>query len=157
MKIKTWVGLMIALLLTTTLVMGACATTQGVPRAQPMPEGASYTGLWYSEEFRHMYLYQDGNEVTGIYAHNTGGTIEGEVSGNVLTFSWEEPGSREHARRTMRGQGYFQLVEDGDKLRLDGEWGYNENRRGGGPWTAEFIRDIEDGDPADLEALRSRH
>lgn len=148
---------MIAMLSGAVLMFGACATTQGVPSAQPMPEGISFTGLWYSEQFEHMYLYQDGDQVEGVYAYGGGGTITGEVDGNRLLFGWEDPGNRDEVRRTMKGKGYLQIVEESDQFRLKGEWGYNQERRGAGPWTAEFIRGIEDDDPTTLEAIRRIH
>lgn len=134
-----------------------CATTSGLPSAGTMPEGKSFSGLWFSEQFEHMYLHQEGDQIHGVYAYDGGGTLEGEVRGNLLVFSWEEPRSREDVRRTMRGQGYLQLMVDGEEVRLVGEWGYNEDRRGGGPWTAEFIREIEEEDPRTLEEIRRIH
>ena len=141
------------------MVVGAlgCVTTAGIPSAKEMPAGKSFSGLWYSEQFQHMYLYQEGDQLRGVYAYGGGGTLEGEVTGNLLLFSWEDPGSREAVRRTMRGQGYLQLVEEEGKVRVIGEWGYNQERRGAGPWTAEFIRELEEDDPRTLEELRRVH
>lgn len=137
------------------LALGACSGAQGVPSADSMPDGASYSGLWYSEQFEHMYLHQDGDRVEGVYTYGGGGLIEGEIDGNLLLFSWEEPGSRQTATRDMDGQGYFQLLAAGDQIELSGEWGYNDDRRGAGPWEAEFIRELEDDDPLTIEELES--
>lgn len=148
-------SLIVAALMLWSLV--GCATTAGIPASGLMPQGASFSGLWYSDQFEHMYLYQSGDQVEGVYAYGNAGTISGEVEGNLLLFKWEEPGDRGSARRTLRGQGYLQVVEEGQKLWLRGEWGYNEDRRGAGPWTAEFIRELEEEDPRTLEEVRRVH
>lgn len=153
-------GRWLAGLLTMLLVVSlgsSCATTSGIPSAGTMPEGMTFAGLWYSDQYEHMYLTQTGNRVEGVYAYGEGGTIEGEVTGNLLVFEWVEPGSREHVRRTRRGKGYLQMMPDGETYKLVGEWGYNEEHRGGGPWTADFIRPEENEDPRTLEALRRIH
>jgi hypothetical protein len=139
------------------LLVSGCAVTSGLPSPRDMPEGMSFSGLWYSEQFEHMYLHQQGDQVEGVYAYGPGGQIRGEVRGNLLVFDWEEPGSREQVRRTMRGKGYLQLVESDDGYHLVGEWGYNEEHRGAGPWTADFIRSQESEDPRTVEAIRRIH
>lgn len=152
------VGTLSAVVMVASLVMGiGCATGDRIPDAGTMPEGASYSGLWYSEHFGHMYLRQQGQSVDGVYAYQTGGILEGQLEGNQLLFSWEEPGDRQVARPGLDGKGYFQLTDQGGELQLEGEWGYDDNRRGQGRWEAEFIREIKDDDPENLEQLRDRH
>lgn len=136
--------------------LGACAGQQKVPKAQPMPAGKNFTGVWYSPQFEHMHLRQTGDKVSGIFTHQEGGTIEGEVDGNLLVFKWIEPGSKEQARRTMKGRGFFQLVEAGESTNLKGEWGYNDQVTGGGPWTAEWVRELEPDDALTLEKLKEQ-
>lgn len=158
MKFGYWTrSVVISLMLVVLGMLSGCATTKGVPPVSPMPKGASFSGLWYSEQFEHMYLEQSGDQVEGVYAYGGAGTVRGEVEGNLLLFEWEEPGDRAHARRTMRGKGYLQVIEEGSKLQLRGEWGYNEERSGAGPWTAEFIRGLEEEDPKTLEEIRRVH
>ena len=137
--------------------LGACATTSGLPASQAMPDGAGYEGLWYSDQFEHMYLHRQGDQVTGVYAYGAGGTLEGEVDGNLLIFSWHEPGDRSELRRDRSGHGYFQLLDRGEGPEIVGEWGYDEEHTGGGPWTAEFIRPPEDSDPRTIEAINEVH
>ncbi len=157
MKAKT-IGLLLVLVAVagTMMMTVACQGFGGVPGAEPMPEGSSFSGLWHSEQFDHMYLHQDGDQVKGVYMYGGGGSIEGEVDGNLLLFSWHEPGDRQRARQDMSGKGYLQLEGQGDDQRLVGEWGYNEDRRGAGPWEAEFIREREDDDPTSLEEVEQR-
>ncbi|RAL20995.1 hypothetical protein DL240_15100 [Lujinxingia litoralis] len=138
-------------------VMSGCASAPGVPGAESMPQGRSYSGLWYSPQYEHMYLEQSGDRVTGVFSYGSGGTLEGELKGNRLLFNWEEPGDRSQARAAMRGSGYFLLVESGESVRLEGEWGYGEERKGQGPWTAEYIRELEGDDPSTVEQVRQVH
>ena len=131
----------------------ACGTKSAVPNAQPMPTGKSYSGVWYSPQFEHMHLKQTGDKVSGIFTYRQGGRLEGTVDGNLLVFDWVEPGDKTQARRTMKGSGYLRLVEKGDKTMLLGEWGYNDQVTGGGPWKAEYVRELEPEDPLTLQAL----
>lgn len=134
-----------------------CSSGTVIPDAQPMPEGQSFGGMWYSDQFQHMYLHQEGDRVEGVYGYGRGGTLEGEVDGNILLFSWEEPGDRTAAVQGVSGKGYFQFRTDGPEPELEGQWGYGDDYAGAGPWTAEFIRDIEDDDPRTIEEFFEVH
>jgi len=152
---KTWT---FALLAAASLVIGlvafsSCQSSGAVPDAEPLPGDANFQGVWYSPQFERMFLRQDGDEVTGLFTYERGGRIEGTADGNVLTFEWTDAGSKETATRQMSGRGYFQLVQSEEKLELTGKWGYDESRTDGGPWEAEYIRELEDGDPETLEDL----
>ena len=103
-----------------------------------------------------MYLRQSGDKVTGVYAYKSGGRIEGTVDGNLMTFKWVDPGSKEKAQREMRGRGYFKLVREKKELKLKGEWGYEKDYSGAGPWNAEFIRELESGDPMQIQELEEQ-
>lgn len=136
------------------LMLVGCGPSQKMPASTPLPAGTSYTGVWYSPQFEHMYLRQQGNEVRGIYTYKYGGTLEGTLDGNILKFKWIDPGDKAEARRSSKGQGYLQLLPDGESMKLVGEWGYNEDRTGGGPWEAKYIRELEPEDPRSLEDWR---
>lgn len=148
----------LSILLLGALVLGAaaCASPQTVPQPDPMPAGKSFSGIWYSPQFEHMHLRQSGDQVSGIYTYKQGGRIEGTVEGNLLVIDWIEPGSKEEARRTMKGKAYLQLVPKDDEAKLVGEWGYNEKTTGGGPWTAEYVRELQPGDPLTLKELQEQ-
>jgi hypothetical protein len=134
----------------------ACAAKQVMPEAQSMPAGKDFSGVWYSPQFEHMHLQQKGDTVAGIYTYKNGGRIVGEIEGNLLRFEWVEPGDKQKAQRTMRGHGYLQLSTEGDEVLLDGQWGYEENVTGGGPWRAEYVRPLDpEIDALTLEQLRS--
>lgn len=138
-----------AVLATTigALLLGACSGGQArIPDKGPMPEGGTYTGVYFSPQYGEMHLIQTGHEVAGWYSQNERvGRIHGTVSGNVMHFVWEEkremvPGKPE----ITRGHGYFVYHIDHEKRgeseyevhRLEGEWGMDNDETGGGPWTA---------------------
>ncbi len=140
-------------ILLITLVLGAfaCGPKTAIPDPQPLPAGQSWAGVWYSPQFEHMYLRQQGDAVNGIYAYKFGGTLEGEANGNVMKFQWLEPGDKSEARREVKGKGWLQLVKEGEKVKLKGEWGYNDAYSGGGIWEAEWVRPMDADDPRSLE------
>jgi len=143
---------------TLTLLLAApsgCSSskTSEVPDPGPMPEGANFQGVWFSPQFKHMYLRQSGQEVKGVYSYQTGGRLVGEVEGDLLKFKWQDPGSKEKAQRTMEGHGYLQIVQEDGKSKLKGEWGYGEDSTGAGPWTAEYIRELKSSDPQKVDDL----
>src|SRR5690554_8116161 len=98
-------------LLLLGLMLGACSTAAPMPQPQPMPAGQDFTGVWYSPQFEHMNLRQTGDRVAGVYTYRTGGRIEGTVDGNLLTFTWVEPGDKQRAPRKMHGDGHLRLDE----------------------------------------------
>ncbi|MEM1349930.1 MAG: hypothetical protein AAGI01_15325 [Myxococcota bacterium] len=153
---KTW-GRWVALVLCTVLVgfVGCSAPSAVLPTPTPMPEGQSFTGVWYSQQFGRMYLRQVGGDVRGIYEHDDGGTLEGTVDGNMLKFRWLDPGDRQAAVRTQQGHGYLVLKRGEPDTVLEGEWGYDEKYAGGGVWTAEWTREIEADDPRNLEEWKN--
>ncbi len=128
-----------------------CGPSSKMPASKPLPSGTTFTGVWYSPQFEHMYLRQTGDEVRGIYTYKYGGTLEGTLDGNILKFKWIDPGSKEEARRGAKGEGYLQLLPDGESMKLVGEWGYDDNVAGGGPWEAEYVRELDKEDPRSLE------
>lgn len=140
------------------LLLSACSTVEPMPEAQPMPADQNFTGVWYSPQFEHMNLRQTGDRVAGVYTYRSGGRIEGTVDGNILTFTWVEPGDKQRARRKMNGSAYLQLVETPDEnhdYALKGEWGYEEDLRGGGPWEATWVRSLTPDDPLTLKNLKA--
>lgn len=145
---------MALVVLSVTLVLPSCKSAPAIPEAKSLPVGAKITGVWYSPQFEQMYIRQVGDELRGIYTYKYGGSLEGKVTGDLITFKWIDPGDASEARRSLRGEGYWQVVREGDGIFLRGRWGYNEDYYGGGPWEAEFIRDIEAEDPRNIEEFR---
>jgi len=105
----------------------------------PMPQGGSFTGVWFSPQYGEMHMIQNGGSVIGEYTKDERrGRIQGTVEGDVLRFEWDE--RRELVQglpSTTRGRGYFRYAigQDGHHNVL-GEWGHDDAEVGGGPWNA---------------------
>ena len=69
------------LCLLTAFVLSSCGAKPQVPDPGPLPAGQSWSGVWYSTQFEHMYLRQTGDEIRGIYTYKYGGTMEGKANG----------------------------------------------------------------------------
>jgi hypothetical protein len=90
--------------------------TPALSRAQ-----TGFAGQWETT-FGSMTLTQDGKKVTGFYLYDEGrSTIEGQVEGRKLTFTYQEP--------KAEGEGWFELSADGKSFsgkwreRFQKEWG----------------------------------
>lgn len=134
----------------------SCKTASPIPDPGTMPAGVSLAGVWYSTQFEQMYIRQVGSEIRGIYTYKYGGTVEGEVTGDIIKFKWIDPGDSDSARRTFKGEGYWKVVKEGDRVFLRGKWWYEGEPDKGGPWEAERMRDVEASDPKSLEEFRKR-
>ncbi len=109
----------------------------------PMPDGGSFTGVWFSPQYGEMHMMQTGASVVAEYTKDErSGRIQGTATGNVLRFEWRE--RRELVSgvpQTLRGRGYFQYtVGDDGRHNILGEWGIDNNEVGGGPWNAYRLR-----------------
>lgn len=116
----------------------ACGGGQTNVKVSPMPDGADYTGVYFSQQYGEMHVIQNGNAVHGEYKKDEReGTFEGEVEGNVLRFEWIEMKAMVSNRPTeTRGHGYFQyFIVDGDH-HIKGRWGLGDDDSSGGDWTA---------------------
>jgi hypothetical protein len=82
-----------------------------------------FDGVWLTD-FGHLRLVEEaGGACHGIYELQGGSTINGRISGDTLSFTYQEPDAR--------GEGRFTLSPDG--LGFDGQWrpaGASEAR----PW-----------------------
>lgn len=151
----SFVATLLGVLLLASLSPGCASSSSSIPDPKPLPEGEDFEGVWYSPQFEHMYIRQNGQDVRAVYTYEDGGRLEGTVDGNLLKFKWVDPGSKRQAERTMSGRGYLQLVRRDDQVELVGEWGYDEDHTGGGPWEAEYVRELEDGDPSSVEEIEA--
>ena len=131
----------IALALWLGVALG-CAGSQK-PKAGPLPEGATFYGVWQSPQYGNMHLCQSGRQVIGDYLKNErAGRIQGDVEGDLLVFQWEDRRELVAGKpQIRRGRGYFQIQigEDGDQY-VKGEWGMDDDLSGGGPWNAVKLR-----------------
>ena len=131
----------IALALLLGVIFG-CGGSQK-PKAGPLPEGATFYGVWQSPQYGNMHMCQSGKQVIGDYIKNErAGRIQGDVDGDLLIFQWEDRRELVSGKpQIRRGRGYFriQIGEDGDQY-VQGEWGMDDDLSGGGPWNAVKLR-----------------
>jgi hypothetical protein len=131
----------IALALLLGVILG-CGGSQK-PKAGPLPEGATFYGVWQSPQYGNMHLCQSGGQVIGDYVkHERGGRIQGDLDGDLLIFQWEDRRELVSGKpQIRRGRGYFrvEIGEDGDTY-IKGEWGMDDALSGGGPWNAVKLR-----------------
>ncbi len=119
-------------LLALALGLGACAAPQQQLVGGPLPPGVRFEGKWDSN-YGRMELEQAGTKVSGTFEHGDG-QLEGEAQGDLLLFDWLQPGDLSAARLPVKGQGWLRLSQDGEAI--EGRWGYEEAREGGGVWRA---------------------
>ena len=113
-----------------------------VPKAGDMPEGAEWTGVYYSPTYGNLHMVKEGSAVSGAWRNAAGdkwGQLHGDVTGNLLHYEWEETTIGmvgPSAKKT--GRGYFQYVRPkGDNVNdeIHGEWGLGQEMTGV-VWTA---------------------
>jgi hypothetical protein len=127
-------------LLVLVLLLAACGGNHNRANVSPgpMPQGGTFTGVWYSPQYGTMNMVQTGSQVIAEYEKDERrGRIEGTADGNLMRFQWNE--RRELVSgvpQTNRGRGYFVLRQDNEGFKIIGEWGIDDNETGGGPWNA---------------------
>jgi hypothetical protein len=121
------------------LLGAGCGGAQKID-SKPLPAGINLSGEWWSPQYENMTIVHKGGLVKGTFSYRTGGTFQGELDGDVLKFEWVQPGDFDKARREIRGSGFLRVAQDGRTL--EGRWGYDDDRTGGGLWTAEKL--VED-------------
>ena len=106
-------GLALPASLALTACGGASTDRPKTASVKPdnMPEGGSWTGVFYDAQFGMLHLVHHGSNVTGRWKRPNGaawGELNGPVVGNVAHFEWTEhkvglvgPSS------ITKGKGYF--------------------------------------------------
>src|SRR5215472_4360480 len=59
----------------------------------PMPEGESWTGVYYHPVFGYLHMVEQGTNVVGRWKRTDGsawGELSGTVTGTVAHFQWKE-------------------------------------------------------------------
>ena len=138
-------GLLVALVAPVPFVT-ACGGSEPeakvLPKAGDMPDGADWSGVYFSPTYGNLHLVKEGSAVSGKWRTAAGdkwGAIHGEVTGNLLHYEWEETTIGmvgPSAKKT--GRGYFQYVRPkGDMVNdeIRGEWGLGQQTTGV-TWTA---------------------
>ena len=127
------------------LAMGAIAcATKGPKMAMlkpgPMPEGATWRGVYYSQVYGNLHLIEEGDEIQGKWrtvAGDSWGELHGKADGNVLRYEWVEHRIGLVGPSSVRsGHGYFKYVVkatvDSPKEpdEIVGEWGLGADEAG---------------------------
>jgi uncharacterized membrane protein YgcG len=105
-----------------------------------MPEGATFTGVWFSPQYGELHIEQNGSSAVGRYSKDErSGRLQGTIEGDVMRFEWTESRELIVGRPTLtKGHGYFRISKsDADETwNIDGRWGNDASEHDGGPWTA---------------------
>ena len=119
---------------TLTLVVLLCplACAEPGPKPGPLPAQVDLSGKWESN-WGDMVLRQSGGRVEGSFAHRNG-KLAGDLAGDLLLFDWSQPSNRAEGVLAATGKGWLRVSQDGQTL--EGVWGYQEAREGGGSWRA---------------------
>lgn len=144
---------MVGALVTVPLVFAGCSTTPTGKAAKveagDMPEGADWTGVYYSELYGYLHLVQDGNAISGKWLRpvkDRWGEIHGNVTGDVARFTWTE-----HTiglvgpKANKTGKGYFKYKRPkGENVddTVVGEIGQGVDEVGE-PWDAVKQRNVQ--------------
>ncbi len=122
----------------------ASGTTAKTAKVTPgdMPDGAEWTGVYYSELYGHLHVVQDGNALSGKWLRpvkDRWGELHGQVTGDVARFSWTEHTIGAVGPNSNRtGKGYFKYKRPaGDNVDdlIVGEIGVGADEVGE-PWDA---------------------
>lgn len=137
----------LSLLAPVAFTQAACGskTNDGVLRANvkagDMPEGADWTGVYFSQLYGYLHLVKEGKTISGKWRTANGdawGELHGEVIGDLMHFEWTEHKiGMVGPSATSTGKGYFKYVrpESNDSDKIVGEWGLGANEAGN-PWDA---------------------
>ena len=113
-----------------------------------MPEGADWTGVYYSELYGYLHVVQDGTAVSGKWLRpvkDRWGELHGQATGNVIRFSWTEHTIGSVGPKSKRtGKGYFRYKRPtGDNVddTIVGEIGVGSDEVGE-PWDAVKQRNV---------------
>ena len=124
-----------------------------------LPDGGSWSGVWYNAQFGNLHLVEKDGAVTGRWKAAAGhawGQLTGKPDGNVLKFTWiEHKIGMVGPAATMQGKGYFVYTRpEGDHVddELKGEWGLNDSETGNG-WDCVHQRNVKP-DPGSIGGVK---
>jgi hypothetical protein len=143
MNVARFVRLVLALVLvgTTSLVVTACGDSRPSKTAHikpgEMPEGESWTGVYYHPIFGELHMQEEGTNIVGAWRRSdqsAWGELSGTFTGNVFHFTWKEHktgGMGLTKAGTSHGKGYFiYKIDDEKRPVLKGEYGLNDEEVG---------------------------
>jgi hypothetical protein len=149
---RHWIAAAVSALLLGPLALG-CSSSSAPKTAKitpgDMPDGADWTGVYYSELFGYLHMVQDGNAIEGRWIRpvkDRWGELHGTATGDVARFSWTEHNiGAVGPNATKSGKGYFKYKRPpGDNVddTLAGEIGRNQDEVGE-PWEAVKQRNVQ--------------
>jgi hypothetical protein len=150
---RLWLTLAYVVLAAAALAATGCPS-DGAPKVanvQPgeMPQGADWTGVYYSELYGFLHLVQDGQTVSGKWlrpSKDRWGSVNGKANGDLIKFSWSEYTVGSVGPNSMKkGRGFFKYKRPaGDNVddTIVGEIGF-ENDETGEPWDAVKQRNVQ--------------
>lgn len=101
-----------------------------------MPDGGEWRGVYYNPVFGFLHVTTEGNALQGAWENEAGdkwGELYGEISGDVVKFSWiERTKGVVGPSAKSEGKGYFRytIPKAGEAHELKGEWGLGDNEVG---------------------------
>jgi hypothetical protein len=122
-----------------TLSLVACGDGKESKSAKvasgPMPEGESWTGVYFHPVYGYLHLVEEGPTVVGRWKRadqSHWGELSGTKSGNVLHYQWKEHKiGMIGAAEATQGKGYFVYKLDNEQRPiLEGQFGMNEDETG---------------------------
>lgn len=101
----------------------------------PMPEGESWTGVYFHPVYGYLHIMEEGSNVVGRWMrtdHSHWGEMSGTVSGNLVHFQWKEHKiGMVGVAATTKGKGYFVYKVNKEGIgELDGQYGLNDDETG---------------------------
>ena len=116
---------------------GAAAPKVATVTPGDMPESAEWTGVYFDAVYGNFHLVQEGKQVNGKWERpqkDRWGELHGDVTGNVLRFTWTEyTRGAVGANAERKGKGYLvysrpagENVDD----KMDGEFGRGQDEVG---------------------------
>jgi hypothetical protein len=140
------VGFVAAAVAATSVSIAGCSSGGSAKvakvQAGDMPDGAEWTGVYYSELYGHLHLVHEGTVVSGKWMRpvkDRWGELSGQVTGDVIRFEWTEHTIGSVGPKSARkGKGYFKYKRpEGDNVDdiINGEIGIGGDEVGE-PWEA---------------------
>ena len=122
----------------------------------PMPDGATWDGVYYSQTYGNLHLVEESGTVNGKWRTTAGdrwGELAGEAKGDLLEYEWAEHKiGMVGPSATTKGRGYFKYISSGsgvDPDSIKGEWGLGD-KNAGNTWEAVKQRNVAP-DPKSVE------
>jgi hypothetical protein len=114
---------------------GGPPPNQATVKPDNMPEGETWTGVYFHPVYGYLHMVQTDNDVVGKWKRadqSAWGELSGVATGNVIHFTWKEHkyGLVGPAAES-RGKGYFVYKMGAEKIaELDGQFGIGSDETG---------------------------